>query len=234
MRYPKKRRPKLAFDDVPVEGNGSAPADLAASPSPRTVANHAPTQDGGDDLRAVTDAINALIRAQTPDEVVRSTLDTIRRAFGWAYGSYWVVDPAERVLKFSLDSGSVGEEFQRVTLSARFREGEGLNGRAWRQRDLFFVADLADLNDCCRAPAAHRAGVRSGLALPIEHDGRVVGTMDFFASHDFGFDEARLDALRALARVIGDKVGALQRQDDLLRVTRMMENVPINMMYTDL
>ena len=24
-----------------------------------------------------------------------TTLDTIRKEFGWAYASYWVVDPAE-------------------------------------------------------------------------------------------------------------------------------------------
>jgi len=58
------------------------------------------------------------------------------------------------------ESGSVNPEFQRVTAEARFREGEGLSGRAWRQRDLFFTEDVGQMTDCCRAPAAQRAGVK--------------------------------------------------------------------------
>ena len=38
-------------------------------------------------------------------------------------------------LVFSIESGRVDDEFQRLTRTARFREGEGLNGRSWRLRD---------------------------------------------------------------------------------------------------
>ena len=69
-----------------------------------------------------------------------------------------------------------------VTLAASFREGVGLSGRAWRARDLFFVADLGEMTDCVRAPAAQRAGVKSGVCFPLLEGGRVVGTMDFFAT----------------------------------------------------
>jgi len=58
----------------------------------------------------------------------------------------------------------------------------GLSGRAWKARDLVFVEDLAEMTECARAPAARRAGVKSGVCLPIVVSGQVVGTMDFFAS----------------------------------------------------
>jgi methyl-accepting chemotaxis protein len=86
--------------------------------------------------RAMIETTNAIIRASTVDDVVRGALDTIRKAFGWAYASYWSVDTAEHALVFSLESGRVDDEFQRHTRTARFREGEGLNGRVWRQREL--------------------------------------------------------------------------------------------------
>ena len=70
---------------------------------------------------------------RTADEAMRAALDTVREAFGWAYGSYWNLDSKENALRFALQSGSVNEEFQRVTADARFREGEGL-GRAWKGR----------------------------------------------------------------------------------------------------
>ena len=126
--------------------------------------------------RAMIETTDAIIRADTIDEVIRASLDTIRKAFGWAYASYWTVDPAENALVFSLESGRVDDEFQRLTRTARFREGEGLNGRAWRHRDLFFVDDLGELRDCCRAPLASRAGIHAAIALPVLRDGQVVGT----------------------------------------------------------
>ena len=132
--------------------------------------------------QALIDTIGAIIRAETIDDVVRATLDTIRKEFGWAYASYWAVDPAENALVFSLESGRVDDEFQRLTRTARFREGEGLNGRAWRLRDLFHVDDLGELHDCCRAPLARRAGIRTAVALPLMRDGQVVGTLDFFST----------------------------------------------------
>ena len=170
----------------------------------------------------------------TVDDVVRGSLDTIRKAFGWAYASYWSVDPAENALVFTLESGRVDDEFQRHTRTARFREGEGLNGRAWRQRDLFFVEDLSQLRDCSRAPLASRAGIRSGIALPILRDGQVIGTMDFFAMDAVEVSPTRLDALRTIAQLASDKVSTLAKQVELTRIKQMVENAPVNMMYADL
>ena len=139
------------------------------------------------------DTISAIIRAETIDDVVRATLDTIRKEFGWAYASYWTVDPVENVLVFSLESGRVDDEFQRLTRTARFKEGEGLNGRSWRLRDLFHVADLGELHDCCRAPLARRAGIKTAIALPVMRDGQVVGTLDFFSTQAVEISQARLE-----------------------------------------
>ena len=115
-------------------------------------------------------------------EAIRQALDLVRERFGWAYGSYWQVDPADRALHFVQESGDAGEEFRQVTLAASFREGVGLAGRAWKARDLVFVPDLGQLSDCVRAPAAQRVGVRSGICFPLLEDGVVTGTMDFFAT----------------------------------------------------
>ena len=232
MRFSRKRRPRLAIDLTPsLEEAGSIEREEEAPAQAASAGAHSANGEG--DARALIDTIDAITRSGTPDEVLRATLESIRKAFGWSYASYWTVDPAERVLVFSLESGTVGDEFQRLTRTARFREGEGLNGRAWRQRDLFFVPDLAELTDCCRAPVARRAGVCSGVALPIVHGGVVVGTMDFFATHAVGMTELRLKALRTIAGVVADKRAQLLRSDDLVRITRMIENSPINMMYAD-
>ncbi len=190
--------------------------------------------DATANTRAMIETTNAIIRASAVDDVVRGALDAVRKAFGWAYASYWSVDAAEHALVFSHESGRVDDEFQRHTRSARFREGEGLNGRAWRQRELFFVEDLSQLRDCSRAPLASRAGIRSGIALPILRDGQVIGTMDFFAMDAVEVSPTRLDALRSIAQLASDKVSVLGKQVELTRIMQMVENAPVNMMCADL
>ncbi|MGY1689036.1 GAF domain-containing protein [Geodermatophilus sp. SYSU D01105] len=161
-----------------------------------------------EDTRAVSDLLREVTTATSRDEATRRALEAIRTGFGWAYGSYWAVDPADRVLRFVTESGDAGQEFREVTLAASFPEGVGLAGRAWRTRDLVFVEDLAEVTDCVRAPAARRAGVKSGVCLPIVVSGQVVGTLDFFATRTLALAPGRTEALRSAAFLLGQ---ALER-----------------------
>jgi methyl-accepting chemotaxis protein len=166
-------------------------------------------------VSAVNQVLEAVSRATSITEAARTALDTVKVAFGWAYGSYWVMDPAEQALKFSVECGSVNEEFRRLTMEARFREGEGLSGRAWKTRDLFFAEDLAELKDCCRAPVAKRAGVKSGVAFPVIQAGQVVGMMDFFAMETLHPSAERLDALRNVGRLVSaglERISGAERE----------------------
>src|SRR5690606_9471492 len=139
----------------------------------------------------------------------------VREQFGWAYGSYWRIDDSAGVLRFAQESGDAGAEFRRVTLAASFSEGVGLSGRAWRARSLVFVDDLGDLPDCVRAPAAQRAGVRSGVCFPLLEGGVVTGTMDFFATERLELSGQRLDTLRTIGVLVSqaiERVAAAERQ----------------------
>lgn len=173
--------------------------------------------------KAVNGVLEAMSRTNTVEDTARAALDTVRHALGWAYGSFWRVDANENALKFALESGSVNEEFRRATMAASFREGEGLSGRAWRNRDLFEVADLAEMHDCSRAPAARRAGVKSGVCFPLTADGQVIGTMDFFSLEGQVISEDRKDALRNIGRLVSTSMQFIltaereRRQQDELR-----------------
>jgi putative methionine-R-sulfoxide reductase with GAF domain len=166
-----------------------------------------------DDRLAVTSVVDKVGEARDEATAVRVALETVRTAFGWAYGSYWALDEAEDVLRFDVESGSAGEEFRRVTLAASFAEGVGLSGRAWKQRDLVFVRDLAQVTDCVRAPAAQRAGVRSGVCFPITAGGRVIGTMDFFVTTTIDLSESRASALRNVAQLVSQRLDVIRRAE---------------------
>ncbi|ABS05924.1 GAF domain-containing protein [Kineococcus radiotolerans] len=184
------------------------------------------------DVEAVTEVVRALDGARTPQEAVRVALDTVRERFGWAYGSYWRLHPGTGavargpaggpVLRFEQESGDAGEDFRRVTLEASFAEGVGLSGRAWRERDLVFVPDLARVTDCVRAPVAQRAGIRSGICFPVLDAGRVVGTMDFFTTEQLSPSPARLAVLRSVGTLVS---AALARLHEAVRQEKAAQDV---------
>jgi GAF domain-containing protein len=182
--------------------------------------------DSATDVEAITEVLRALSTVRSPQEAVRIALDTVRARFGWAYGSCWTLEPdgdrGEGVLRFAQESGDVGAEFREITSVASFAEGEGLSGRAWRARDLVFVADLAQVPDCVRAPAAQRAGVRSGVCFPIVEQGRVVATMDFFTTEELVPSPGRLASLRAVGVLVS---GALERAHETVRQEKAAQDV---------
>ena len=75
-------------------------------------------EEATQNTRAVVRVVEALGAANTAVEAVQAALDTVRDAFGWAYGSYWILDRGENALRFSAQSGTVTEEFQNVTREA--------------------------------------------------------------------------------------------------------------------
>ena len=166
-----------------------------------------------EDLTAVRSVVQALGRATTVESAVTTTLDVARSAFGWAYGSYWRIDPATEELVFGYESGSVSRQFRDVTLAARFPRGVGLAGRTWQSRQLTFVPDLAEMTDCVRAPAAREAGVRAGVSLPVVVDGDVVGTMDFFTTEALELSPQRSLALEIVADLVSQSLGRLRETD---------------------
>lgn len=176
----------------------------------------AATADSQENSTAVLKVVQALGQARSVADATRIALDAVRESFGWAYGSFWRIDPQAKVLRFAAESGDAGAEFREVTLSASFGEGVGLAGRAWRAKDLVFVADLGQLTDCLRAPVAVKAGVRSGVCFPLLADGRVIGTMDFFTTDTLDPSLQRLDTLRAVGLIVSQ---TLERLADAERQT---------------
>ena len=182
------------------------------------------TRQLADDRLAVTNVVTALGHANDSTVAIKSALDAVRTAFGWAYGSYWQVDEQENVLRFCVESGSAGEEFRKVTLAATFAEGTGLSGRAWRSRDLVFVRDIGELTDCVRAPAAQRAGVRSGVCFPIVGGDRIVGTMDFFTNEYVDLSESRASALRNVQQLVSQRLDAVRATETAAQNARDLLN----------
>jgi GAF domain-containing protein len=175
-----------------------------------------------EDVEAVTEIVRAMEKATNPEDAVGAALKLVRDRFHWAYASYWQLDPATQTLRFAQECGDAGEDFRNVTRTASFAEGVGLSGRAWRSRDLVFVRNIADVTDCVRAPAATRAGVKSGVCFPLIEGGKVVGTMDFFAVEELEPSEGRLAVLRAVGVLVS---AAMVRLHEAVRQEKGRQDV---------
>ncbi|MFL6062421.1 MAG: GAF domain-containing protein [Marmoricola sp.] len=169
-------------------------------------------REAASDTAAVNSVLSRLTTATSIEEAVQTALDTVRNEFGWGYGSFWKIDPADAKLKFVQESGDAGPEFRKVTLEAAFAKGVGLSGRAWATNDLFFTQDIGEMTDCSRAPVAQQVGVKSGVCFPITQSGEVIGTMDFFATETLYPTAQRLDALRNVGRLVSQALDRLQKE----------------------
>jgi methyl-accepting chemotaxis protein/PAS domain-containing protein len=230
--------------------NGTASKSIAATATlPRIVESlpEGPSQaelnEAMANTRGVLDVVQVLQNLNTndPNDAILKALDVVRVAFGWAYASYWAVQPGGRELRFACESGTVNEEFRQCTLATTFSEGQGLSGRAWRQRDLVFVAAIGEVLDCPRAPIALRAGVNAGMAIPVILEGQVLGVMDFFSLERICLSPERAQTLRGVASLVSKSILAIRQQAlqaELLRegakVRSMMENTPVAIMACDL
>jgi len=178
------------------------------------------------DAKAVTQVLESISRSNSKDEAIRVALETVKATFGWAYGSFWQIDPADNALHFSLESRTVTPEFQKVTQQASFKEGVGLSGRAWKNRDLVFVQDLGTVTDCCRREPAQRAGVKSGVCFPLTIKGQVIGTMDFFSLETLSPSPERLKALANVGQLLSSALERLAKgEQDLETAQELTGNV---------
>lgn len=166
-------------------------------------------EESNANTRAIVSALAALESATSTDQLCGPTLEAVRSALGWAYAACWRVDPVNDALVFSVGAGSATEELRRSEAATHCRRGVGLSGRAWQTRDVVFAEDIASLTEWACVSAARRAGFRSGLSVPIEADGRVVGTLDFFAAQLLTLTPGRRDALRQIARSLSSAMGRM-------------------------
>ena len=176
---------------------------------------------------AVTKVVTATMKSTSPNDAALAALDTVREEFNWAYCSYWQLDD-KNYLSFEVESGVVNEEFRKATLQTKFQKGQGLSGRAWLKNDLVFVRDLGSVADCPRQPAAVAAGVKSGVALPITFDGRVLGVMDFFALDELTLSKDRIEALRTIGRLVSEAISRItlaNKQYEVAENTRSVNKV---------
>jgi signal transduction histidine kinase len=148
----------------------------------------------------------ALAESLEHDADLPSALATIARevcrACGWVGGESWtpsgdVLQPGPQWFRPGLS------EFARRSRGCRFRRGEGLPGRVWRSRKPAWVSDVRQDANFPRREWARRAGLRTGLSVPVLAGKEVVAVLAFFSRRRLPQDRGRLRVVAAVAAQLG-------------------------------
>ena len=127
---------------------------------------------------------SALATAPSVPDATVGALAAIART-GWDFGGLWLLDEGTGRLRCAATwHGSEAglEAFATASRSLQFAAGEGLPGKVLGAREPAWILGIdADEPSFPRAGDAARAGLRTGVGIPLMSEGRVLGALEFFS-----------------------------------------------------
>jgi diguanylate cyclase (GGDEF)-like protein/PAS domain S-box-containing protein len=169
-------------------------------------------------LVAMQSVTQAMARAKTPQEAMRSLLSTLGGSMGWQAGSYWQLahdDSLERMASW-VGEGVQAAEFDSLGDELRLARDEGLPGRALALGEPVWLQDYSADDHFPRARAARQAGLHAAIAVPVLRKQDIVGVMEFFTSELRVRDRSVSAALATVGEQVGELLGVLEDRQALL------------------
>ena len=155
----------------------------------------------------VVRAVQAVLgRASTPDEAVTGVLEAIGDSMGWLVGGFWVREGDDEALAARcIWSARIhkGTGFATATREMRLPLGSGLPGRVWTEGETVWIEDVGEDPSFPNAGAARIAGLHAAVAFPVQHEGRMLGVLEFFTDVLRAPVQALLPVFDEIGREIG-------------------------------
>jgi signal transduction histidine kinase len=166
---------------------------------------------------AVREIVHAFLTADRPEDVYQFALDRVGPLVGATFASIYLVDGASELMRLAA-AFNWPEEHRPWLGEMRVRLGFGPSGEAASERraievpDVFADDDLEDWQE-----VASELGFRALIALPLQSQTRVLGTVTFYFA-----DAGALTAeKKGLLRIVADQLAATAEKaimiDDLRR-----------------
>jgi PAS domain S-box-containing protein len=171
---------------------------------------------------------------------LRTALQELCEATGWAFGQLWLPRPDGTSLEVSsawYASGAGAEPFRRASEGLVFSQGQGLPGRAWstKQRVCAFDGRLDD--DIYRESAASAMSFRSAMAVPVLAGEEVVGVMEFISFGVHAHDQGLLEIVSSVASQLGSVILRKRAEAALIEerhlLCTLMDNLPDHIYFKD-
>ncbi|GAA3381930.1 PAS domain S-box protein [Cryptosporangium minutisporangium] len=158
-------------------------------------------------LRRARHAVaQVLSEASSAQQAAVGAVAAIAGELGWACGEYWEVsDDRCRIARISSWTAP-GQDLTMFTGDSPLvlERGQGLAGAVWQRGAEVWTSSLFDdIPNFTRAAAARRAGLRTGIGLPVRSGQRVLGVLAFFTDTDLPRDPDVLAVLDAVSAHLG-------------------------------
>ena len=135
-------------------------------------------------------------------------------------GQAWIPRPDGPCLECSpgwYSSVSGVKEFRKESEGLTLVPNIGLPGRAWISKRPVWIPDLAQDNNFPRARSARKAGLKTGMAVPILADNEVVAVIEFFGRESRQEDKHLVQFVVAVANQVGIVIQRRRIQDQFDR-----------------
>ncbi len=146
----------------------------------------------------------------TLDEALAVALEEVCQYAGWILAEAWMPVVGSSQLHMShmwSAGGQAADRFVRASRGMRFEPGEGVPGRVWETGRPQTLIDLTDPQQFVRSEEARKAGIRSGVAVPVLAGDRVIAVMLFFMGDHRSLDEGAVLLAKGLARQLNSLAG---------------------------
>jgi PAS domain S-box-containing protein len=156
------------------------------------------------------------------ESVTTRILEALCLSEGWDLAIQWDVDAREDRLRFNTAWGAPGsaETLMNESVGVTFGLGEELPGRAWKEEQPVWIADLASQPSSVRSRTALRREMVSGWATPVRVGKRVVAVLEFYCRFPLREDheaELAVETVTASLGQIEAQRQVRQRNEDLYR-----------------
>ncbi len=133
----------------------------------------------------VRDGIAKIIASnENSDEVIMQIIEVICEVLEWKTGIFWSHDRSRNILKCHTiwnDNDQNLSQFDRCNSSIEFKLGDGIPGKVWQAREVFWSGNIADDDRSIRVEIAESLGLHGGFGFPILSGDSVIGVFEFFS-----------------------------------------------------
>jgi two-component system cell cycle sensor histidine kinase/response regulator CckA len=170
---------------------------------------------------AVTTALDESVSL---GEAMPTLLRVIGELKDWVFGSVWLVDAHQKVLRVDATwhSSSINaDELTAVYRATCLRPDIGLAGRTWKAGIPLILADISKDSASPTADLAQQAGLRGACAFPIHRGQDIMGVLEFYTHEVLRTDEEH----RQMLADLGAKISQLLHRKDLERQLRQAQKM---------
>jgi PAS domain S-box-containing protein len=123
----------------------------------------------------------------------------------WDFASVWLPNDWQQLVCAELiaDPAFAHGELESLTRTSSFARGEGLPGRVWERCHASWLVDIGADDSYPRLARGRALGLRSGFAIPLQHDGQVFAVVELLSRYERPEDWRLLELLGTIGRQLG-------------------------------